>query len=211
MEYVLLKSQILVTLKYRVTDYAPPSGSTAQIPWARWDEFKDCYILPSCLPIGLKTLRLTSMGLSDVYKFYDHIILSQNLPDKQPFQFAFHDSILPSLTPLPPKTRCSLLHHRPTAPCLSCILLHMIYSLRLEVVTMEQTTKMLTMRQTPMQILVQRSTREGTIWLCYMCQLHWPSQFQQCWWRQRQNKAWSVSHSHFGWISLLKFFFPLSQ
>ena len=99
MEYILLKYQILVTLKYCVTDYALPSGSTAQIPWARLDEFKDCYILPSCLPIGLKTLRPTSMGLSDVYKFYDHIISSQNLPDKQPFQFAFHDSILPSLTP----------------------------------------------------------------------------------------------------------------
>ena len=109
------------------------------------------------------------------------------------------------------KTRCSLLHHRPTAPRLSCLLLHVIYSLRSEAVTMEQTTKMLTTRQTPMQILVQRSAREGTIWLCYMCQLHWPSQFQQCWWRQRQNNAWSVSRSHFGWISLLKFFFPLGQ
>ena len=87
-----------ITLKYRVTDYALPSGSTAQIHWARLDEFKDRYILPSCLPIDLKTLRQTLMGLSDIYKFYDHIILSQNLPDKQPFQFTFHDSILPSLT-----------------------------------------------------------------------------------------------------------------
>ena len=60
------------------------------------------------------------------------------------------------------KTRRSLLHHWPTAPHLSCLLLHVIYSLRSEAVTMEQTTKMLTMRQTPMQILVQRSAREGT-------------------------------------------------
>jgi hypothetical protein len=88
-----------VTLKYCVTDYALPLGSTAKIPWGRLDKFKDRYILPLCLPIGLKTLCPTSMGLSDVYQFYDHIISSQKSPDKQLFQFAFHDSILPSLTP----------------------------------------------------------------------------------------------------------------
>ena len=99
-----------MTLKYHFTDYALPSGSTAKIPWARLDEFKNHYISPASLPIGLKTLCPTSMGLSNVYQLYEHTISSQKSPDKQLFQFIFHDSILP-----PPVTKNLLLIVSPLA------------------------------------------------------------------------------------------------
>ena len=65
-------------------------NSLGQIGWVQGSLHLTC--IPS---YWFERLCPTSMGLSNVYQLYEHIISSQKSPDKQLFQFTFHDSILP--------------------------------------------------------------------------------------------------------------------
>jgi hypothetical protein len=60
----------------------------------------DRYIASTCLPTGLKSLNPATMDLSEVYRFYNHIISTQSTPNgKNCFKFTQEDNNLSSTPP----------------------------------------------------------------------------------------------------------------
>lgn len=60
----------------------------------------DLYIASTCFPTGLKSLNPATMDLSEVYRFYDHIISAQSTPNgKNHFKFTREDDNLSSTPP----------------------------------------------------------------------------------------------------------------
>jgi hypothetical protein len=54
----------------------------------------ELYIASTCFPTGLKSLNPATMDLSEVYRFYDHIISAQSTPNgKNHFKFTREDNL----------------------------------------------------------------------------------------------------------------------
>ena len=84
-------------MSYLGAEHAHPSDSTAEIPWAALSDDTDRYIASTCLPTGLKCVNPATMDLSDVYRFYDHIISAQSTPNgENRFKFTREDDNLSS-------------------------------------------------------------------------------------------------------------------
>jgi hypothetical protein len=111
-----------VLLSYLGAEHAHPSDSTAEIPWAALSDDTDRYIASTCLPTGLKSLNPATMDLSEVYRFYDHVISAQSTPNgKNRFKFTRHDKIssTPSASSITPLTAGTVAAVRVSASPLS--------------------------------------------------------------------------------------------